>query len=147
MCVCVFVHSLDACTHSSITTADVCVSTIMSLHASDTSYFDCTFAIPRVASSSGGGNGDDGVSGNANLPHAASVVMSTSPDDEYTHWKQTVMYLEHPIQLREGDAISGTILCAANKKNPRDLDITVEYEYESGPNSEKIQRTQVWRLR
>ena len=107
------------------------------VHNNNNRYFDCTFAIPRVASSASG----------ENLPHEASLVMSTSPEEEYTHWKQTVMYLEHPIHLREGDAITGTITCAGNSKNPRDLDISIEYSYESGPNNQMIQRTQAWRMR
>lgn len=102
-------------------------------------YFDCTFTVPmRRAATAGDGNG----SGNL-----ASLVMSTGPEEEYTHWKQTVMYLHEPIRLHEGDAVSGTIFVCPNANNSRDLDINVEYAYEDGPEASLVKRTQAWRMR
>ncbi|MFN9907168.1 MAG: hypothetical protein ACK56F_13795 [bacterium] len=29
--------------------------------------------------------------------------MTTSPYSKYTHWKQSVLYLERPLTVRRGD--------------------------------------------
>lgn len=56
------------------------------------------------------------------------IYFGTGPDDRYTHWKQTVLYLpEDLLDTKEGDEIKGTLECRPNAKNPRDLDLTLEY--------------------
>lgn len=57
-----------------------------------------------------------------------AISFSTGPNAEYTHWKQTVFYLHDPLALSEGDVIEGTIAAKRNARNPRDLDIDIEYE-------------------
>jgi len=57
------------------------------------------------------------------------VYFSTGPRSRYTHWKQTVFYLEDVISIRQNEAISGVLTCKPNGKNPRDLDITIDYEF------------------
>jgi len=37
------------------------------------------------------------------------VVLTTSPLKKYTHWKQSVFYLEKPISVRKGDTLYGSI--------------------------------------
>lgn len=61
-------------------------------------YFDCTFSIPPATTDSGASetNGD-GLQGE----HRHAVVLPTGPEDLYTHWKQTVFYLDEPIQIHE----------------------------------------------
>lgn len=39
------------------------------------------------------------------------VMLSTSPFKKYTHWKQTVFYMEQDIDVREGDVVYGSIAC------------------------------------
>lgn len=56
------------------------------------------------------------------------LSFSTGPADEYTHWKQTVMYLNKVLAVSPGDNIKGTLACSRNAKNPRDLDIVLHYE-------------------
>lgn len=53
--------------------------------------------------------------------------FSTGPRSRATHWKQTVLYLEDVLTICEGEAITGTMTVAQNKKNPRDVDIMVKY--------------------
>ena len=53
------------------------------------------------------------------------ITFSTSPHSEYTHWKQTVFYLQNPIAIGPGEMITGKISCKRNANNPRDLDITI----------------------
>jgi protein arginine N-methyltransferase 1 len=56
------------------------------------------------------------------------VSFSTGPHAKYTHWKQTVFYLGDMVTVKEKDQISGVITCAPNARNPRDLDITLDYK-------------------
>jgi protein arginine N-methyltransferase 1 len=50
------------------------------------------------------------------------------PASRPTHWKQTVLYLDGTVTLCEGETVSGTLACAPNPGNPRDLDISLSYE-------------------
>ncbi|GAA5905844.1 hypothetical protein JCM6882_000476 [Rhodosporidiobolus microsporus] len=56
------------------------------------------------------------------------VSFSTGPHAKYTHWKQTVFYLSDYHTVETGDKISGQMSVAPNAKNPRDLDIVVDYK-------------------
>jgi len=57
------------------------------------------------------------------------VVFSTGPRARYTHWKQTVFYLQDVFTVKQNETIKGNIACKPNAKNPRDLDIVVDYEF------------------
>jgi protein arginine N-methyltransferase 1 len=59
------------------------------------------------------------------------VVFSTSPTATYTHWKQTVFYLEEPITMKQDETVTATITCAPNSANARDLDIAIDYRYDA----------------
>jgi protein arginine N-methyltransferase 1 len=61
------------------------------------------------------------------------VYFSTGPRARYTHWKQTVFYFRDVLSIRQNETIQGTLACKPNAKNPRDLDITIDYEF-SGTN-------------
>jgi protein arginine N-methyltransferase 1 len=71
--------------------------------------------------------------------------MFTGPRSRPTHWKQTVMYLEDVITICEGEALTGTMSVSQNKKNPRDLDVTVQYSFNGKRSS--ASRTQHYRMR
>ncbi|KAI3370819.1 hypothetical protein L3Q82_007345 [Scortum barcoo] len=55
--------------------------------------------------------------------------FSTAPDAPYTHWKQTVFYLEDYLTVRRGEEITGSIAMKPNEKNVRDLDFTFELDF------------------
>ena len=55
------------------------------------------------------------------------VFFSTGPADRYTHWKQTVFYLKNDLIATAGDVIKGKLSCKPNARNPRDLDISIDY--------------------
>ncbi|XP_046889130.1 protein arginine N-methyltransferase 8-B [Hypomesus transpacificus] len=55
--------------------------------------------------------------------------FSTAPDAPYTHWKQTVFYLEDYLTVRRGEEIIGSIAMKPNEKNIRDLDFTFELDF------------------
>lgn len=59
------------------------------------------------------------------------VMLSTSPYKKYTHWKQTVFYMENDLDVREGDKIYGSIACRQSTANFRELDIKISYHYDS----------------
>lgn len=73
------------------------------------------------------------------------VGFNTGPRFRSTHWKQTVFYLEDVIPACEGEALTGTLKCAPNSKNPRDLDIVLSYTFEGERGS--FARTQRFRMR
>jgi len=54
------------------------------------------------------------------------VSFSTSPSNSPTHWKQTVFYLEKPIDVTQGQVLEGFLSCNKSVKDPRSLDITIE---------------------
>jgi protein arginine N-methyltransferase 1 len=57
------------------------------------------------------------------------IFFSTGPHAQYTHWKQTVFYLQEVLCMKKGEEITGEFTCKPNAKNPRDLDITIRYEF------------------
>jgi len=59
------------------------------------------------------------------------VMFTTAPWSEYTHWKQTVFYLDEALMVSKGTQIKGHIKVHHNKKNPRDLDIDIKSTYNS----------------
>ncbi|CAG8596871.1 11126_t:CDS:2, partial [Ambispora gerdemannii] len=66
------------------------------------------------------------------------IAFTACPHAKYTHWKQTVFYTNDPITIKNGESITGTLTCSPNKKNNRDLDIEISYEFygENGSVSE-----------
>ncbi|KAF7730570.1 type I protein arginine N-methyltransferase Rmt1 [Apophysomyces ossiformis] len=57
------------------------------------------------------------------------VYFSTGPHAKYTHWKQTVFYTPDTLTVKSGESIEGILSCAPNKRNPRDLDITIDFSF------------------
>lgn len=62
-----------------------------------------------------------------------------------THWKQTVFYLEDTLIVQQGEVIEGVLRCVPNKKNPRDLDLSIAYKFQGKHMS--AERTQQYRMR
>jgi type I protein arginine methyltransferase len=56
--------------------------------------------------------------------------FSTAPHCEYTHWKQTVFYLDDVLTLKQGEDISGEFKCKPGEKNPRELILNISYHAE-----------------
>lgn len=57
------------------------------------------------------------------------VILSTSPSSLYTHWRQTVLYLHHTLQVKEGEEITGTFSLSKYKYNFRDLSIKLTVNF------------------
>ncbi|KAL3668642.1 Protein arginine N-methyltransferase 1 [Phytophthora oleae] len=75
-------------------------------------YFDCTFSATHK-----------------------KLSFSTGPKAEYTHWKQTVFYLEGELACNPGEVIEGELMCKPNVSNPRDLDIDINVRFDGGSAS------------
>merc|ERR1712147_406677 len=56
--------------------------------------------------------------------------FSTGPEARYTHWKQTVFYLEDTLTVKCGEEVSGNFNIHQNERNKRDLDISLKYSFE-----------------
>lgn len=73
------------------------------------------------------------------------LVLNTGPHAKYTHWKQTVFYLDEHLVVNEGEVLEGTIKVKPNDKNPRDYDLWVSYKFDG--TESKLDSTQFYRLR
>lgn len=85
------------------------------------------------------------------------VKFSTGPHAKYTHWKyvrdpdrhhqtnpsesqlirQTVFYTPHTLTVNKGDRVHGSLRCAPNARNPRDLDIGIRYRVNDDNDDEE----------
>jgi len=73
------------------------------------------------------------------------VILSTAPSKPYTHWKQTVLYLEEAIAAHPGEELKGKLAVRKNASNPRDLDVKIAYEFKG--QYPVLERVQFFRLR
>ncbi|PAA81570.1 hypothetical protein BOX15_Mlig028945g2 [Macrostomum lignano] len=75
--------------------------------------------------------------------------FSTSPDSRYTHWKQTVFYVDaggdEYLTVMKGEEISGTFTIKPNDKNKRDLDMQISVKF-NGQLS-RMDETYCYRMR
>lgn len=66
------------------------------------------------------------------------VSFSTGAHATYTHWKQTVFYLDRVLDVKKGEEISGSLASRPNEFNNRDLDIELEFNFPaSGPDDSR----------
>lgn len=63
--------------------------------------------------------------------------FTTAPDSEYTHWKQTVFYLQEPILAHKGDIYEGVMNVKKNSKNHRDLNIDISISSVEGQSQKQ----------
>merc|ERR1719183_1387085 len=64
-----------------------------------------------------------------NLQHPA--VLTTSPLRKYTHWKQSVLYVDRPLKVDKGDTLYGSIAVRQDRKNFRELNIKMSYHLDA----------------
>ncbi|GKY93027.1 putative protein arginine N-methyltransferase 1.2 [Mayamaea pseudoterrestris] len=74
------------------------------------------------------------------------IGFSTAPFARYTHWKQTILYLQESLTICAGETITGEISCKPNKRNQRDLDIALALKFR-GHYSKMDGKTTQYRLR
>lgn len=73
------------------------------------------------------------------------IGFSTGPFDKYTHWKQTVFYLDRDLVVNDGDVIRGSIKVNRNERNPRDIDILLRTSHDGSRG--QINQQRLYRLR
>ncbi|ROT36918.1 HNRNP arginine N-methyltransferase [Sodiomyces alkalinus F11] len=56
-----------------------------------------------------------------------TVRFSTGPHTKWTHWKQTVFYLQDVLTVQQGESVGLTLRVKPSDKNRRDLDIAIDY--------------------
>ncbi|CAB4064587.1 PRMT1 [Lepeophtheirus salmonis] len=55
--------------------------------------------------------------------------FSTAPEAPYTHWKQTVFYLQDYITCKKGEELFGEFSMRPNDRNKRDMDFEVNVDF------------------
>ena len=60
-----------------------------------------------------------------------TIRFSTGPHTKYTHWKQTVFYFKDVLTVQTGEEVSCVLQVKPNSKNRRDLDIDIDYSFET----------------
>ncbi|KAK3141148.1 hypothetical protein QOZ80_4BG0330130 [Eleusine coracana subsp. coracana] len=55
-----------------------------------------------------------------------AVLLSTAPEDEPTHWQQTILYFPDPAEVKQDQVIEGSIRITQSEENPRFLNINLE---------------------
>jgi len=73
------------------------------------------------------------------------IGFSTSPEHQYTHWKQTVFYLEDYLTSKKGEEVTGTFTMKPNQRNVRDLDFEISVNFEGELCS--VSETNAYRMR
>lgn len=73
------------------------------------------------------------------------LILSTSPFEKATHWKQTVFYIVDDLVMDHGDAIKGMVAVKRNDQNPRDVDVKIHYHQLGDGYS--VKNTQFYRIR
>jgi len=73
------------------------------------------------------------------------VSFSTAPGSPYTHWKQTVFYLDDVLSVKKGEEIRGEFSCKPGEKNPRDLELNISYRFKG--QYDAVERSQQYFLR
>lgn len=56
------------------------------------------------------------------------VRLSTSPRRESTHWKQTMFYLEEPIDIKQDDTLKGWISIKKNREVKRSINFELVFK-------------------
>jgi len=74
-----------------------------------------------------------------------TIYFSTGPQARYTHWKQTVFYMQDAITISKGEILEGTLNCKPNESNHRDLDIQISFACNG--KFCNVSASQVYRLR
>eukprot|EP01147_Barroeca_monosierra_P011110 gene11110-7822_t len=57
------------------------------------------------------------------------VWFSTGAHSYYTHWKQTVFYLDQVLAVKDGEEIHGRLKCVPNERNHRDLNFELYIKF------------------
>lgn len=68
------------------------------------------------------------------------IYFSTGPHAKYTHWKQTVFYLDDVLNMKKGETVAVTLANRPNETNPRELDIEIEWDFQADGDEYRAQK-------
>jgi protein arginine N-methyltransferase 1 len=71
--------------------------------------------------------------------------FSTAPEAPYTHWKQTVFYLNDYATVRKGEIVEGEFSLRQNSRNNRDLDFVIKVDFDGDVGS--LHEENIYRMR
>jgi len=71
--------------------------------------------------------------------------FSTAPEAPYTHWKQTVFYLNDYATVKKGEEVNGRFGLKQNSRNNRDLDFSVKIDFDGDHSS--LHESNTYRMR
>ena len=57
------------------------------------------------------------------------VTLSTSPYAPYTHWKNTIFYLDQAQDVNRDEKLTGSIAVRQSKENYRELDVKFSFHF------------------
>lgn len=61
------------------------------------------------------------------FPGLCPLVLSTSPFNSETHWKQTVLYLDQDVRVTQDTVVEGKVMMYPSEESPRHICIQVDY--------------------
>lgn len=70
-----------------------------------------------------------------------ALKLSTAPVEHSTHWQQTVIYLDEPVDLDKAQLIKGTLTLSPSEENPRIMNIHLEY---TAAGRSSVKRAVMW---
>ncbi|ODV93959.1 hypothetical protein PACTADRAFT_51701 [Pachysolen tannophilus NRRL Y-2460] len=71
--------------------------------------------------------------------NASKIVFSTGPQAHYTHWKQTVFYMDQVLDVKRDEVIHGSLASRPNTKNPRELDVEIKWNFKDAFDGSRSQ--------
>lgn len=75
------------------------------------------------------------------------VTLSTSPYAPYTHWKNTIFYMDKPQIVKSGDVLSGSVAVRQSKENFRELDVKFSYHFQCQNGPQIAPQVQLYKVR
>ncbi|KAL2756251.1 hypothetical protein ACRALDRAFT_1042640 [Sodiomyces alcalophilus JCM 7366] len=75
-----------------------------------------------------------------------TVRFSTGPHTKWTHWKQTVFYLQDVLTVQQGETVDLALRVKPSDKNRRDLDISIDYKFESSDANRAVSGSSEYKM-
>lgn len=75
------------------------------------------------------------------FPGDEKVTLGTGPLSQYTHWKQTVFYMDQVLDLKKGDIVEGKIASRPNARNPREVDVEINWQVKTSTKDTSREQT------
>lgn len=54
------------------------------------------------------------------------IGLSTAPESPYTHWNQTIFFLDKYLNVKKNEEVFGSFAMSPNEHNNREMNITIQ---------------------